>query len=79
VWQRQAESLIVIFVTPDEVIALSDAIVCYIGYLQRIPAIVQEYAETVQLLQCFQRRLTVCVQRAQSGALADSQNGEVSP
>jgi hypothetical protein len=75
VWQRQAEALITIFVTADEVIALNNAILCYLNYLQRIPAVVQECAEIIQLLQCFQWRLTVCVQQAQSGGQADSRNG----
>jgi hypothetical protein len=73
VWQRQTEPFIAIFVTPDEMMALSDAIVCYLGYLQRIPALVQEYAETIQLLQCFQQKLTSHVNLAQSAV----QDGEV--
>jgi hypothetical protein len=63
----------VIFVTPDEVIALSDAIVCYLGYLQRTFTKVQECAETVRLLQCFQQRLVARVLQA------GTQSGEVQP
>lgn len=74
-WQYQAESLITILVTADEVIALNNAILCYLNYLQHIPAVVQECAEIIQLLQRFQRRLTACMQQAQSDKQADSRNG----
>jgi hypothetical protein len=55
-----------IFVAPDEMMALSDAIACYLAYLQRIPALVQERAEMIQFLQDFQQQLMMRVKQAQS-------------
>ena len=60
------EPLHIFFATPDEVIALGDAIFVYISYLRTLPDLTPEHMEQVHLLKQFQQRLTKQVQHLNS-------------